>query len=49
MVAAGMAWAATRHSNDYIDEEAQANIDRLGIHGHDCVPAWDWRTHKRRR
>jgi endonuclease YncB( thermonuclease family) len=44
MVAAGMAWASTRHSNDYISEEAQANIDRLGVHGHDCTPAWDWRA-----
>jgi endonuclease YncB( thermonuclease family) len=49
MVATGMAWASTRHSNDYIDEEAQANIDRLGVHGHDCVPAWDWRPRQQRR
>ena len=49
MVAAGMAWASTRHSNDYIAEEAQANIDRLGLHDHDCAPAWEWRTHQRRR
>lgn len=49
MVAAGMAWAATRYSYDYIAEEAQANIDRLGVHDHDCAPAWDWRKHRRRR
>jgi endonuclease YncB( thermonuclease family) len=49
MVAAGMAWASTRHSNDYIDEEAQANIERLGVHDHDCAPAWVWRTRQRRR
>jgi endonuclease YncB( thermonuclease family) len=49
MVAAGMAWASTRHSNDYVDEEAQANIDRLGVHDHDCAPAWVWRTRQRRR
>ena len=40
LVAAGVAWASTRYSNDYIDEEA----DRLGVHGHDCAPAWVWRT-----
>lgn len=49
MVAAGMAWASTRHSHDYISEEAQANIDRLGVHGHDCTPAWSWRTRHQRR
>jgi len=49
MVASGMAWASTRHSHEYIDEEAQANIDRLGVHGHDCVRAWDWRTRPQRR
>lgn len=48
MVAAGMAWASPRHSNDYIGKEAQANIDRLGVHDHDCAPAWEWRTHQRR-
>ena len=49
MVAAGMAWASTRHGNSYIGEEAQANFDRLGVHGHDCTPAWNWRIHQRRR
>lgn len=49
MVAAGMAWASTRHGRNYIGEEAQANIDRLGVHGHDCVTAWNWRIHQRRR
>jgi endonuclease YncB( thermonuclease family) len=49
MVAAGMAWAFTRYSKDYIDEEAQANIDRLGVHDHDCTPAWNWRAHQRSR
>lgn len=49
MVAAGMAWAFTRHASDYIDEEAQANIDRLDVHSHGCVRAWDWRALQRRR
>lgn len=49
MVAAGMAWASARHGSNYIGEEAQANFDRLGVHGHDCAPAWSWRIHQRRR
>lgn len=49
MVAAGMAWAFTRHASDYIDEEAQANFDRLGVHNHGCMRAWDWRALQRRR
>ena len=49
MVAAGMAWTSTRYGNTYIAEEAQANFDRLGVHGHDCAPAWNWRIQQRRR
>jgi endonuclease YncB( thermonuclease family) len=49
MVAAGMAWAFLRHASEYIDEEAQANIDRLGVHNHGCMRAWDWRALQRRR
>jgi endonuclease YncB( thermonuclease family) len=49
MVAAGMAWAATRDTNDYIGDEAQANFDRLGVHDHGCTPAWVWRTRQRHR
>ncbi len=48
MVAAGMAWASTRDGSSYISEEAQANFDRLGVHGHGCAPAWEWRIHRRR-
>jgi endonuclease YncB( thermonuclease family) len=48
MVAAGMAWASTRYSNEYVQEEAQANIERLGVHDHDCAPAWNWRARRER-
>jgi endonuclease YncB( thermonuclease family) len=43
MVRAGMAWAFTRYSSDYISEEKAAIGARLGVHGHDCMKAWDWR------
>jgi endonuclease YncB( thermonuclease family) len=43
MVSAGMAWAFTRYSSDYIGQEKAAIGARLGVHAHDCVNAWDWR------
>lgn len=43
MVRAGMAWAFTRYSSDYIGEERAAISARLGVHAHDCMRAWDWR------
>lgn len=48
LVSAGMAWAFTRYSNDYIGQEQRAKAERLGVHGHDCVPAWEWRPQQRR-
>lgn len=48
MVSVGMAWAFTRYSNDYIGQEARAKAGRLGVHGHDCTPAWEWRARQRR-
>ncbi|KAF0096848.1 MAG: succinoglycan biosynthesis protein ExoI [Rhodospirillaceae bacterium] len=47
MVRLGMAWAFTRYSQDYVDQEALAREERLGVHAHDCVPAWDWRAGRR--
>lgn len=46
MVREGMAWAFVRYSHDYVDLEAKAKAkaDRLGVHAHDCVPAWEWRA-----
>jgi hypothetical protein len=26
---------------DYVDQEAKAKTERLGIHAHDCQPAWE--------
>ena len=47
MVRAGMAWAFTRYSSDYVTEERAAIVDRLGVHAHDCEKAWDWRAQRR--
>ncbi len=48
MVREGMAWAFVRYSRDYVSQEATAQAERLGVHGHDCTPAWEWRTQQRR-
>jgi endonuclease YncB( thermonuclease family) len=42
MVRAGQAWAFIRYSQDYVRQDAEARADRAGVHGHDCLPAWDW-------
>lgn len=47
MVRAGMAWAFTRYSSDYIGQEKAAIGARLGVHAHDCMKAWDWRRQPR--
>jgi endonuclease YncB( thermonuclease family) len=43
MVSAGMAWAFTRYSSDYIGQEKGAISARIGVHAHDCQKPWDWR------
>lgn len=47
MVQAGMAWAFVRYSRDYVELELEAKAARLGIHVHECQPAWEWRTSQR--
>ena len=47
MVRAGMAWAFTRYSSDYVGAEWAAIDARAGIHSHDCIPPWDWRARSR--
>lgn len=47
MVRLGYAWAFTRYSQDYVDQEAAGRKERLGVHAHGCVPAWDWRAGRR--
>src|SRR4051794_37579879 len=45
MVSAGMAWAFTRYSSDYVGEERAAIGTRVGVHAHDCEKPWNWRRH----
>lgn len=47
LVREGLAWAFVRYSQDYVDEEAKAKRDGLGVHGHGCIPAWEWRAAQR--
>ncbi|UYN96138.1 MAG: thermonuclease family protein [Enhydrobacter sp.] len=48
MVMAGMAWALTPDSVDYVPQEAEANARGLGVHAHDCLPPWSERTDNER-
>lgn len=48
MVREGLAWAFVRYSRDYVDQEAKAKADRLGVHAHDCQLPWEWRAKLRR-
>lgn len=48
MLREGLAWAFVRFSSEYVGQEAKAKTDRLGVHGHGCVPAWEWRAGSRR-
>lgn len=47
MVRQGQAWAFTRYSADYVDQQAIAKSLHLGIHGANCKPAWEYRSEKR--
>jgi endonuclease YncB( thermonuclease family) len=44
MVRLGMAWADVQYSRDYVQLEEKAKAERLGVHGHACEPAWEWRA-----
>jgi len=48
MVSAGIAWAFTRHSLDYVVQERAAIAARFGVHAHHCAFPWDWRVKQRR-
>jgi endonuclease YncB( thermonuclease family) len=47
MVSSGWAWAYTQFSDQYVDAERRAAAKGLGVHAHRCVPAWEWRAHRR--
>jgi len=44
MAEAGMAWSYTPQTRDYTVQETNAMIGVFGVHGHDCMKAWEWRT-----
>lgn len=48
MVREGLAWAFMRYSGEYVGQEEKAKADRLGVHAHGCLPAWEWRAQERR-
>lgn len=48
MVRSGFAWAFIRYSSAYASQEASARAERLGVHAHGCLPAWEWRAQQRR-
>lgn len=47
MVRAGWAWVLVRSNTEYVRLETEAWAARKGVHGHDCLPAWDWRAKNR--
>lgn len=47
MVQQGMAWAFTRYSRDYVAHETRAKAASLGVHAHNCLPAWEWRAERK--
>lgn len=47
MVRAGMAWAFTRYSSDYVGQEKAAIDAAAGVHSHACEKPWDWRARAR--
>lgn len=44
MASSGMAWAYPAQTKDYTVAESNAMIAVLGIHGHQCLKAWEWRA-----
>ena len=46
MVSAGMAYAFTRYSSEYVDQEKAAVLSRAGVHAHNCEKPWDWRAQR---
>jgi endonuclease YncB( thermonuclease family) len=46
MVREGYAWAFVRYSRSYVNEEALAKADGVGIWQADTEPAWEFRAHR---
>jgi endonuclease YncB( thermonuclease family)/dienelactone hydrolase len=46
MVLAGMAWASSGESSDYVELETRAMRARMGVHAHACLAPWEWRAQR---
>jgi endonuclease YncB( thermonuclease family) len=46
MAGAGMAWSYAPQTQDYTVQESNAMISVLGLHAHDCMKAWEWRSRR---
>lgn len=44
MAEAGMAWSYAPQTEDYTVQETDAMIGVRGVHGHECMKAWEWRN-----
>jgi len=42
-----MPGAFVRYSRDYVTQVADAKTAGLGVHGHGCKPAWEYRVRLR--
>jgi endonuclease YncB( thermonuclease family) len=49
MVRLGMAWAYVQYSRDYVEQEAKARAENLGVHARGCEQAWEWRAQRRQQ
>ena len=47
MVAAGWAWSSVNSASDNAPEVREAATAKLGVHGHRCIPPWEWRAQQR--
>jgi endonuclease YncB( thermonuclease family) len=46
MAEQGWAWAFTRYTDKYVDEEESAAASHSGVHAHNCKRAWHWRSRR---
>jgi endonuclease YncB( thermonuclease family) len=46
MAGAGMARSYAPQTQDYTVQESNAMISVLGLHAHDCMKAWEWRSRR---
>jgi hypothetical protein len=43
----GWAWSFGRYSERYAPEEREAVARNADVHGHRCIPRWEWRPQQR--